>query len=46
VPTSALPDVKQIALGTIKTMAEAVLISTLAETVATVASTISNLRTA
>lgn len=46
VPTTALPDVKQIALGTIKTMAEAVPISTLAETVAAVVSTLSKLRTA
>lgn len=46
VPTAALPDVKQIALGTIKTFAEAVPISMLAKTVATVASTISNPRTA
>jgi len=44
VPTTVLPDVKQIALGTIKTMAEAVPISTLAETVSVVASTISNPR--
>ncbi|PZO90377.1 MAG: hypothetical protein DI623_06910 [Sphingomonas sanxanigenens] len=46
VPTTALPDVKQIALGTIKTMTDAVPISMLAETVAAVASTISNPRTA
>lgn len=46
VPTTALPDVKQIALGTIKTMAEAVPIFMLAETIAAVASTISNPRTA
>lgn len=46
VPTAALPDVKQIALGTIKTIAEAVPISMLAEAVATVARTISNPRTA
>lgn len=46
VPTTVLPEVKQIALGTIKTMAEAVPISMLAETVAAVASTISNPRAA
>lgn len=45
-PTSALPDVKQIALGTIKTMSEAVPISTLAETVAAVARRVSIKRTA
>lgn len=44
VPTTALPDVKQIALGTIKTMAEAVPISKLAEVVAAVASAIPNPR--
>ena len=46
VPTTALPDVKQIALGTIKAMAEAVPISKLGETVAAVANTIPNPRTA
>lgn len=46
VPTTVLPEVKQIALGTIKTMAEAVPISMLAEAVAAVASTISNPRAA
>lgn len=46
VPTTALPDVKQIALGPIKTMAEAVPIYMLAKTVAATASTIFNPRTA
>lgn len=44
-PTTSLPEVKQIALGTIKTLAETVPISKLAETVAAVARTISNPRT-
>lgn len=44
-PTTALPDVKQIALGTIKTFAEAVPISTLAEAVTDVARQVSIERT-
>ena len=44
VPTSALPNVKQIALGTIKSIVEAVPVSALTEKVAAVASKISNPR--
>ena len=46
VPTSALPDVKQIALGSIKALTGAVPISTLAETVSAVARRIAIKRTA